>query len=216
MKDEETLRQRMREPEPRIELIATVLMSIAIALSAYCAYEATRWSGVQSIDFATASTYRVESTKAASTANQQQSYDASTLLNLSEAYIQGETAVVTELGERFIREEFRPFVEQWVALDPLNNPDAPETPFELPGFVNREQERSKQLDQEAAIKFQEAQEANQNGDDYVMATVFFALVLFFAGISTKLDYIFLQRLVLIFGTIGLLMGFVRMLTLPFH
>jgi len=49
-----------------------------------------------------------------------------------------------------------------------------------------------------------------------MATVFFALVLFFAGISTKLDYIFLQRAVLLFAMIGLVVGLVRMFTLPFH
>jgi len=100
IKGHETLREQMHETRPRIELIATVFMSIAIALSAYCAYEATRWSGVQAIAFATASTDRVEASKAASIASQQLSYDAGTLLNLSEAYIEGKTDIVTELGTR--------------------------------------------------------------------------------------------------------------------
>lgn len=203
-------------PGRTIELIATILMSIAIAFSAFCAYEATRWSGVQATSFAEASSARIESTKASATAWQQLSYDASTLLNLSEAYLKGEEELVTTLSGRFLREEFRPYVEEWAALDPLENPEAPDTPFELPDFKNAEQDRSAELEQQASEKFTEATNANQNGDDYIMATVFFALVLFFAGISTKLDYRSIQKLVLLLATIGLLAGLLRMISLPFH
>lgn len=212
----DTFREELKGTRSRIELVATFLMSIAIVLSAYCAYEATRWSGVQALAYASANTARVESSKASSEAWQQLSYDASTLLNLTEADIMGETIVVTELSSHFIRKEFQPYVDEWMTLQPLTNPAAPSTPFDLPDFVNEEQERSKELEEEATIKIQEAQDANQNGDDYVLATVFFALVLFFAGISTKLDYVNLQRMVLVFAMIGLGIGFLRMLTLPFH
>lgn len=212
----DTFREELKGTRSRIELVATFLMSIAIVLSAYCAYEATRWSGVQALAYASANTARVESSKASSEAWQQLSYDASTLLNLTEADVLGETIVVSELSSHFIRKEFQPYVDEWMALQPLTNPAAPSTPFDLPNFVNEEQERSKVLEEEASIKIQEAQDANQNGDDYVLATVFFALVLFFAGISTKLDYVNLQKMVLIFAVIGLGIGFFRMLTLPFH
>lgn len=212
----DTFREEFKGTRSRIELVATFLMSIAIVFSAYCAYEATRWSGVQALAYASANTARVESSKASSEAWQQLSYDASTLLNLTEADILGESIVVTELSSHFIRKEFQPYVDEWMALQPLTNPAAPSTPFDLPDFVNEEQERSKELEEEATIKIQEAQDANQNGDDYVLATVFFALVLFFAGISTKLDYVNLQRMVLVFAMLGLGIGFLRMLTLPFH
>jgi hypothetical protein len=212
----DTFREELKGTRSRIELVATFLMSIAIVLSAYCAYEATRWSGVQALAYASANTARVESSKASSEAWQQLSYDASTLLNLTEADVLGETIVVSELSSHFIRKEFQPYVDEWMALQPLTNPAAPSTPFDLPNFVNEEQERSKVLEEEASKKIQEAQDANQNGDDYVLATVFFALVLFFAGISTKLDYVNLQRMVLIFAMIGLGIGFFRMFTLPFH
>jgi hypothetical protein len=86
----------------------------------------------------------------------------------------------------------------------------------LPNFTNDSLERSKTLDEEASAKFKVATDANQTGDDYILSTVYFALVLFFAGVSTKLDYRLPQRLVLVFAVAGLLFGFGRMLTLPFH
>lgn len=216
MAEKETLSERIRDPAHRIDLIATILMSIAIVSSAYCAYEATRWSGVQAISFAQASTARIESSKASNTGWQQVSYDASSLLTLAEAYVLGETDVVDELGERFIRDDFLPFVEEWIALDPLNNPEAAATPFELADYKNEELLRSEALDVEAEGYVQEAREANQNGDNYIMTTVFFALVLFFAGISIKLDFRLLQWVVLVLASVGLIAGFIRILSLPYY
>lgn len=46
------------------EIAAAILLSIATVLTAWCAYQATRWSGVQSIRYAEASAARVESTRA--------------------------------------------------------------------------------------------------------------------------------------------------------
>ena len=77
-------------------------------------------------------------------------------------------------------------MEEWLATEPIANPDAPATPFEMdayssPGAVEAETLRAR-ADQLAA----EARTANQNGDNYVLTTVLFASVRFFAGVSTKL------------------------------
>jgi hypothetical protein len=212
----DSLSTRIKDPEHRIDIIATVLMSIAIVCSAYCAYQATRWSGVQDIAFDDASAARVEANKAANAGRQQMAYDASTLLIEIEAAVRGEAEVANILRDRFTRKEFEPFVEEWLAMEPLNNPDAPETPFDLPNFSNAELLRADSFQDEVDASVKEAREANQNGDNYILATVFFALVLFFTGISTKIEFQPMQWVILAFASGGLVLGLVRMFSLPYH
>jgi len=212
---DDSLVARFRDPARRLELIATILMSIAVVSSAYCAWQATRWSGVQAVAFAEASTARVESSKAQSNGVQQAAYDASTLLELTLAYSRGETQTASTMKDRFMREEFVVHVDDWLAMEPLKNPDVPRTPFELETFSNAQMDLSEDLEEQAAVKFEEAKEANQTGDDYILATVYFATVLFFSGVSTKLDQRPLQWFVILLAAGGLAFGFFRALTLPF-
>lgn len=214
---DDSLRARFKDPERRVELVATVLMSIAVVCTAYCAWQATRWGGVQAVAFAEASTARVESSKALSSGTQQMAYDASTLLLLTEqAYNEGDATAALEFADRFMRDEFKVYVDEWLALEPFKNDDAPATPFDLPDFENAQLKKAEDLEEAAAAKFQEAKDANQTGDDYILATVFFAIVLFFCGIAPKLDQRPLQWMVLIFAIIGLGTGLARALTLPYY
>jgi len=200
----------------RLELAATILLSVAVVCTAYCAYESTRWSGVQAIALAQASATRIESGKAQGLANQQIAYDALTFAQLAEAYTQDQTETVQFLLDRVTREEFRPYLDEWMTLRPLHNLDAPRTPFELEDFSNAAAVQASELEAEAATLFQDAQDANQTGDDYVLGTVFFAGVLFFAGVSTKLDSPKLSTFVLGLASLWLVLGATRVLTLPFH
>ncbi|MCF6153646.1 MAG: hypothetical protein E3K36_00015 [Candidatus Brocadia sp.] len=46
---------------------------------------------------------------------------------------------------------------------------------------------AKRLSEETAQKFEEARQANQNSDNYIMLTLFLASVMFFGGISTQFE-----------------------------
>ena len=215
-KSEDSIRARIRDPERRVELVATLMMSIAVVGTAYCAWQATRWSGVQAVAFAEASSTRVESGKAQSTGMQQSAYDASTLLQLTTlAYTEGDTATALEYAERFMRDEFKVYLDEWLALKPFQNANVAATPFDLPDYENAELKRAEELEAEAAVKFETAKAANQTGDDYILATVFFAVVLFFSGIAPKLDQRPSQIMVLFLAVIGLGAGIWRAVTLPF-
>lgn len=61
-----------------LELLASVLMALAVVATAYSAWQATRWSGVQAKSFAEAGSLRNQSLAAMNTANAQISYDATT------------------------------------------------------------------------------------------------------------------------------------------
>lgn len=199
-----------------LEIIAAFLMSVAVVGSAYCAYQATRWSGVQATAFAEASTARIESLRAHSIGVQQQAYDASTTLQLILAYSDGATETALALKERFIREEFVVFVDEWLELEPFQTDGAPKSPFELEGYQNEKVVEAEELSDEAGESFQIALDANQTGDDYILTTVFFATVLFFTGIATKFRNVWIKASLIVLASAGLAFALVTVSGLPFH
>ena len=76
----------------------------------------------------------------------------------------------------------------WLALDPLNNPDAPSTPLLMPEYEALNAAETAALEEEAGRLFEQGQDANEKGDNYVLVTVLFAVALFFSGISTSINY----------------------------
>ncbi len=85
------------------------------------------------------------------------------------------------------RPEFEVAVDAWVATQPRVDPNAPRTPFVMPEYQLEAQDEADRLEQQAEAFAAEAREANQRSDNYVLMTIMFATVLFFAGISSKMD-----------------------------
>jgi hypothetical protein len=186
----------------RIELIATIIMALAAIATAWCAFQATKWSGIQAIEFSNANAGRIESTRADATANTQRSIDVDVFTSwldaVAEEIASGATPPVGNGGympqdgtlsafyyER-MRDEFRPALDAWLATDPLEGPDAPATPFAMEEYQLAAAQEAQELLDQSAVDRQDALDANQNGDNYVLTTVLFALVIFFGGVSSKL------------------------------
>jgi len=74
--------------------------------------------------------------------------------------------------------------------------------------------RSVRLDAAADELYAEGTDAKTNDDRYILSTVFFAAVLFFAGISLRLDWRPLRVAVLGMACVLLLGGIGFVLTLP--
>ena len=193
---EQTLPEREPQPESpagrtgllsdySLEIFAAVLLSITTIAAAWCAYQSTRWSGVQANNYAEAATARVESTREFNRGMQFLSLDANTFLQYVDAFSDDKTALLEFFETRLFRLDFLPYFEEWMATDPLTNPDSPRNPFVNPAYQEMLFAESDALEIQASEKFQAAQDANQTGDDYVLNTVFFASVLFFAGIASQ-------------------------------
>ena len=113
-----------------------------------------------------------------------------------------------------IRPEFRADLAAWLETSPITNPDAPSTPFEMAGYQNEGAVEAEQLRGRAEELATEARAANQNGDNYLLSTVLFASVLFFAGVTTKVLSA-RNRLILLGVSIATLaVGVVVVLSLP--
>ncbi|MEO6577138.1 MAG: hypothetical protein ABIP89_25040 [Polyangiaceae bacterium] len=199
----------------RHEIASALLLSIAVTFSALCAYEATRWSGEQSITLAQAAALRTESAKALTTGSREITYDTTLFVQLGMAYSQDNILAFELLQDRLARPEFARYLDEWIALRPLKNPSAPRTPFELPDYANQSVEHATELGTEAEKLFVKAKVANKVGDDFVLATVFFSCVLFFGGIATKFESRRVTLAMLVTGTAWLLIAVVRMFTLRF-
>ena len=169
----------------RVELAATVLLAIATVATAWSGYQSTRWNGEQAKAATRASALRIDSTKAAALANSQTEVDVATFTQWVNAYAQDQKQLADFYFKRF-RKEFRPAVDAWIATKPLENANAPLTPFAMPQYKLAARADSERLDAEAEIQTAKARRNIQRATNYVLGVVLFASALFFAGMSTKL------------------------------
>jgi hypothetical protein len=214
-----------------LELLTTILLAAATILTAWSAFQATKWSGVQANSYSQAGALRVESAKENTRFAAQGGVDAQTFLQWITALGEeraidptasqapdGSYEPAPESASGFIylrmRDEFKPAIHEWVALRPLDNPDAPETPFDMPSYRPAAQRDATRLTAEAEATAAVARQANQRGDNYVMLTVVFASVLFFDSLSTKLNAPRNQWIMFGFATLLILAGIVTLLTFP--
>ena len=215
----------------RVELVSTIILAIAAILTAWTAFQAGKWSGVQSIRFSEAGAARTESTRFSTLAGQQAQVDAALFVDWVTALDNdARIGVITPIGSAAayqpttgtlsgflflrMRDEFVPALEAWLATNPTHNPDAPATPFEMPQYQLAAQAEAERLQEEAGQRSTEARQANKNGDNYVVMTVLFATVLFFAGISGKMALRRNRILVLTLGVVLLVAAAIVVATLP--
>jgi hypothetical protein len=196
----------------RVEMVAAVMLSIATVVTAWSAYQATRWSGVQAESYVTASARRTESVRAANRANAQILVDVDVYLAWVDAVRHGKDVFAADLEDR-MRDEFLPAFEAWQATEPdVEIPDG--TPFTRPEYVLAEQEKAAQLEAEASASFTDGQEANQTSDNFVLAAVLLASVLFFSGLAGTFDAFRAQVFLLVLAALMLVVGMLIVLSLP--
>jgi hypothetical protein len=204
-----------RGPERVYELVAAVLLSLATLGIAWSGYQAAKWSGFQSRLYAQASTARSQANRASTLASQDRLQDLLNFNRWLEVKTQGNQEL-TALYERRFRPEFLPAFNAWQAEDPLHNPNAIASPLALPEYKLATVTKADALERVGDLRFEQGKEATDDTDAYVLTTVFFAAVLFFAGISTRFDWLKLRAFVLVFAAVGVSYAAFRIFTLPYH
>ena len=115
---------------------------------------------------------------------------------------------------RRFRSEFVPAFQAWLAQDPLTSPAAVASPLSMPQYRPAGFVQANRLNHEADERYNQGKDAVEHTDDYVLTTVFFAAVLFFAGISLRFTWDAMRVWVLVFGALFLAYGITRIATLP--
>lgn len=201
----------------RGDLAVTIVLATVTLLLAWSGFQASKWGGVQAINFSDAGKARTDSNALTDLGGTQVAVD----ISLFVAWLE---AVEPELTERNVAAATRgeglgPFLYQsfperlQVAVDDwLRQSAAGEDvalPFELDSYVVDEFVQAQQLRADAADFGEAARGNNQQSDIYVLATVVFAAALFLVGVCQKLQNPTFQRAV--FGvavTVALIGAFI--------
>ncbi len=201
-------------PDRWVEVLAATVLALATIASAWSAYQSTRWGGVQSEAFAQAGAIRAESVRASDLADAELTIDVEYFAIWLDEAGEGGDRQVRSLLERAFRPEFHLAFEAWLATDPLNSREGPASPFDMEEYVIDAGEQAEALRSEAEATAAVAASARQTGDNYVLTTVLFASVLFFAGISTKFRNRWVRITLVTFGLLAFSSGAVFLLTFP--
>jgi hypothetical protein len=191
---------RSRSAFDWFEIAATILLALATVATAWSGYQASRWNGEQAKDSARVNALRIESTKQAAFANSQQQVDVAVFMQWADAFALEQDDLAAFYEQRF-RTEFQPAFDAWIATDPLENADAPLTPFAMEEYQLAARQEAEEAEIRAEEKAAEVRSDIQRAANYVLCVVLFAAALFFAGISTKLSVRALRTAVLVIGCI---------------
>jgi len=214
----------------RVELVATLVLALAAIFTAWAAFESAKWSGEQATNFSRAGAARTESTRFDTRAGQLAGIDVAVYMSWLDAFnsdrrdelisfAPGDLYEPTDgtlsgfLFER-MRPEFAPAMEAWLVAFSGDQETAPPTPFAMEEYVLADGLEAQRLQQEADDFAAAAGQANQNSDDYVLTVVAFALVLFFVGVSSKLNNSRNGLLAVIIATVMFIGTTIVLLSLP--
>jgi hypothetical protein len=199
--------------ERRLELGAVLLLSLTTLATAWSGYQAARWSGEQSQHYARASATRIKAQQQATAGGQLRIDDLLYFNGWLDARQAGNVKLEA-IYERRFRPAFVPAYRAWLAQKPFTNPNAVPGPLYMPQYRLAQDAAAKRLDAQGDDLYQEGTAAKSNDDKYILSTVFFAAVLFFAGISLRLDWRPLRVFVLGMASLLLIGGATFVATLP--
>ncbi len=195
------------------ELLVTVLLVVAALATSWSSYQATRWNGEQAAAAGRTNAIRIDAARADGLARTQTQVDVATFIAWADADLRGETKVADFYVDRF-RDEFQPAYEAWIAEQPLTDADAPTTPFVMEEYQVAAKKQAEELDAEAEASAAEVRLDIQRSSNYVLTVVLYAIVLFFAGMSTRLNNRRLRWVTTIAGTLVLVGALAWVATFP--
>ncbi len=167
-----------------LEIVEALVLAIVAIATAWSGYQAALWTGHQSELYGQASKLRVQAEGAATYANQERLYNASTVVEWLKAEAHNDKKL-TDIFERRFLPEFRPAFEAWKKTDPLNNPNAPAGPQFMPEYRSSKTEIAARLNDQATDAFDRGTKGREFADQYVRATVTLATVLLLIAISQR-------------------------------
>lgn len=187
------------------EIAIVVLLGLTAVATAWSGYQASLWDGIQSSNYTEASGARTNAAQQRSAGNQFRIVDLGEFENYIDAAIGGDVETAEFYRERF-RDEFSVAFEAWIALDPLENPEAPSSPLGMPEYQLAADRNADELEARANELFTDGEDANTYSDVYTLTTLLFAVTLFFGAIAERFEYVRARIVLLLIAAISLVAG----------
>ena len=205
--------QQVERRRRATEFASTILLAFASVVTSWSGYQASLWSGIQATNYNQAIALRVESSRESTIAGQFVGLDVALFMAWVNAKASGDEQLQQFYRQRF-RPEFRQRFDTWLATNPLTNPQAPATPFALPGYRSEHGQHAAELENRAQALFEAGHRANHYADIYVLGTVVLATVLFFCGIVQQFTEFRTRAFLLSVAILLLMFGLSRIAVLP--
>ena len=199
--------------DKRHEFLVAVLLVVAAVATSWSSYQATRWNGEQAKAASRTGAIRIDAARSSSLAEAQTQIDVATFIAWADANQRGEKGLADFYRDRF-RPEFERAFSAWLATEPLTNKAAPKTPFAMPDYRVAARAEAERLDLAAEASAAEVGRNIQRASNYVLTVVLYSVVLFFAGMSTKIASRRVRGFLLAAACIVLLTALAWLLTFP--
>lgn len=192
----------------RLQIVAAIILGIAATLTAFAAYRAGLTDGDALQGY-------TSSTKTLSDANAFYAEGNSTSALDNQLFVQyvgaqhGGNADLAAYYKTLMREELVKAIDWWEATDAADTPfDEKEgNPYTIEAY-----DSAQELEEQAEKDFEEGKAADDKGDSYSLATVLFALSLFFGGVATLIGRRAVTVALLVIAAAVLALGCVPLLT----
>jgi hypothetical protein len=175
--------RRIGKNRTALEMLAVLLLGAGSVATAWCGIQASRWNGEEARESRDAGITRIDASQAFSLGTQKFAYDANMVTEYANAVGDGDEQAQEFLRENLVRPEFLPVLDRWEA-----SIRAGDDSFDL--FTDEEYLDSLFADStvmaaESDAALERSREASDNGDDYLLMTLFTATALFFSGVTTS-------------------------------
>lgn len=213
-----------------LEFVATVVLSASAILTGWSAFQASQWNTEVSQANNRVSAARVESTRYEILAGQDRAVDISVFTSFLDAFNADMRQGLVELvpGVPFeptegtlsgfiynrVRAEFRPAFEAWVQAFSTDRDSAPPNPFVMDEYHLANADRAAELLDSVQVHSETAQSASANSSNYLLTTLVFAMVIFFGGISSKLERTMSKKLAVSIAALLFVAGAVIVIAQP--
>jgi hypothetical protein len=170
--------------EQVLEILEVAVLALAAITTAWSGYQAAKGDGKQSVLYSDASVVRVQANTAATLGQQRLAADGAMFSAWLEARSTGNRQLQAMLVARF-SPEYRTAFTAWLDTEPFTNSNAPPGPGFMPEYHNPQMEQADTLNEQAATMEKAGTEARHTAEEYVRATVLFALVLFLIAMGQR-------------------------------
>jgi hypothetical protein len=195
-----------------LEVIAVVLLAITTLGTAWCGYQASQWSGVQSDANQQRTNHQLEANRRFGLAIQTFSYDSNVIALYAQAVQEKNTGLAQFYRKTMVRKGLLPFLDKWVAT--VRSGGTPTPLLEDPQYVDA-QSSGYRSEQEAAEKAAgAAQQAADTSQVYTLDTIVLAVALFFAGVTASFRYRPARVLLIVLSLLTLAFAATRLADLP--
>jgi hypothetical protein len=184
-----------------LEVAATILLAVATVMSAYSAYQSANWHGIDEEHFSRTSSALILASELDAKANNELNIDVMMASDYLDAVAMGDMTLAANYKKMGFSDRLNVAIAAWEKAMAEHKPNTPRNPFLMPEYVDTNAQRSRALKMKAINESAAAVKSLARANDFLLLTVLFAIVLFFAGVATKFNSKGIKVSILVMGMI---------------